>query len=176
MKPKKCKVCKNEFTPIYTTAQSTCSLNCAIEHTAQKKSKAWNERKKVLKDELTTVQDYIKIAQMTFNRYIRLRDEGKPCIACGNKNMKKINASHFYSAGGHFNVRFDERNCHSGCEYCNTYLSGNLLKYRENLLNLLGIEEFESLSADAMKTRKFTREELKEIIEIYKQKIKDFKN
>jgi hypothetical protein len=32
------------------------------------------------------------------------------------------------------------------------------------------------LSVDAMKTRKFTREELKEIIEIYKQKIKDFKN
>ena len=175
MKPKKCKVCKNEFTPIYTTAQSTCSLNCAIEHTAQKKSKAWNERKKVLKDELTTVQDLMKVAQQVFNKYIRLRDEGNLCISCG-KIPKKSNAGHFYSAGGHFSVRFDERNVHLQCEYCNSFLSGNLLPYRENLLAKLGFEKFESLSAEAMKTRKFTREELKKIIETYKQKIKDFKN
>ena len=175
MKPKKCKVCKNEFTPIYTTAQSTCSLNCAIEHTAQKKSKAWNERKRILKDELTTVQDLMKVAQQVFNKYIRLRDEGNLCISCG-KIPKKGNAGHMYSAGGYFNVRFDERNVHLQCEYCNSFLSGNLLPYRENLLAKLGYEEFERLSVDAMKTRKFTREELKEIIEIYKQKIKDFKN
>jgi hypothetical protein len=62
MKAKKCKVCKNEFTPIYTTAQSTCSLSCAIEQTTQKKSQAWKERKKILKDELTTVQDLISIS------------------------------------------------------------------------------------------------------------------
>jgi hypothetical protein len=175
MKAKKCKVCKNEFTPIYTTAQSTCSLSCAIEQTSQKKSQAWKERKKILKDELTTVQDLMKVAQQVFNKYIRLRDEGNLCISCGKK-PKKPNAGHFYSAGGHFNVRFDERNVHLQCEYCNSFLSGNLLPYRENLLVKLGFHEFERLSADAMKTRKFTREELKEIIEKYKQKIKDFKN
>ncbi len=175
MKPKKCKVCKNEFIPIYTTAQSTCSLSCAIQHAKQKKNKDWTERKKVLKDELTTVQDYIKIAQMTFNRYIRLRDQGKECISCG-KIPKKSNAGHFYSAGGHFNVRFDERNVHLQCEYCNSFLSGNLLPYRENLLAKLGYEEFESLSAAAMETRKFTRDELKNIIENYKEKIKLLKS
>ena len=176
MRQKKCRVCKSEFTPIYTTSQSVCSLKCAVVDAEVKKSKAWNERKRILKDELTTVQDLMKVAQQVFNKYIRLRDAGKPCIACRSTNMKKVNASHFYSAGGHTAVRFDERNVHSGCEHCNTFLSGNLLKYRENLLNKLGFEEFERLTEDAMKTRKFTREELKEIIEIYKQKIKDFKN
>ena len=73
-------------------------------------------------------------------------------------------------------VRFDERNVHSGCEYCNTYLSGNLLNYRENLLKKLGYEEFERLSADAMQTRKYTREELKEVINTYKLKIKLLKS
>jgi hypothetical protein len=175
MKPKKCRVCKSEFTPIYTTSQSVCSLKCAVVNAEVKKSKAWNERKKVLKDELTTVQDLMKVAQQVFNKYIRLRDEGNLCFSCG-KIPKKGNAGHFYSAGGHFNVRFDERNVHLQCEYCNSFLSGNLLPYRENLLVKLGYEEFESLSNDAMKTRKFTREELKEIIEKYKQKIKDFKN
>ena len=172
MKAKKCKVCKNEFTPIYTTAQSTCSLSCAIEQTAQKKNQAWKERKKILKDELTTVQDLMKLAQQVFNKYIRLRDQSKNCISCGQK-PKKENAGHFYSAGTHTSVRFDERNVHLQCEHCNTFLSGNLLNYREKLLIKLGFEEFERLSVDAMKTRKYTREELKEIIELYKQKIKD---
>jgi hypothetical protein len=117
----------------------------------------------------------MKVAQQVFNKYIRLRDEGNLCVSCG-KTPKKGNAGHFYSAGGHFNVRFDKRNVHLQCEYCNSFLSGNLLPYRENLLVKLGYEEFERLSIDAMKTRKFTREELKEIIEKYKQKIKDFKN
>jgi hypothetical protein len=175
MKNKKCKVCKNEFTPIYTTSQSTCSLSCAIEHTAQKKSKAWKERKKVLKDELITVQDLMKIAQQTFNKYIRLRDQGKNCISCGQK-PKKENAGHFYSAGTHTAVRFDERNVHLQCEHCNTYLSGNLLMYRDNLLVKLGYEEFERLTVDAMLTQKYTREELKEIINTYKLKIKLFKS
>jgi hypothetical protein len=65
---------------------------------------------------------------------------------------------------------------HLQCEHCNSFLSGNLLKYRENLLAKLGFEEFERLSVDAMKTRKYTREELKEVIKVYKQKIKDVSN
>ena len=175
MKLKKCKVCKKEFTPIYTTAQSTCSLPCAIEHSNQKKSKDWQERKKQLKDDLTTVQDLIKAAQIVFNQYVRLRDAGNLCISC-KTIPKKENAGHFYSAGTHTAVRFDERNVHLQCESCNSFLSGNLLKYRENLLEKLGFHGFENLSAEAMKTRKYTREELKEIINTYKLKIKLLKS
>ena len=40
----------------------------------------------------------------------------------------------------------------------------------------LGIEEFERLSADAMQTRKYTRDELKEVINTYKLKIKLLKS
>lgn len=176
IKAKKCKICKLEFTPMYQSTQAVCSVKCAVEHSYKQKDKEWGKRKKALKDELVTVQDLTKLAQQVFNKYIRLRDQGKPCIACGSSNMKKVNASHFYSAGGHTAVRFDERNVHSGCEHCNTFLSGNLLKYRENLLAKLGYEEFERLSAESMKTRKYTREELKEIISTYKQKIKDVSN
>lgn len=170
---KKCKVCKAEFRQVYSTTQSTCSVTCAVILANQKKQKDWEKRKRSVKEELRTIQDYIKLAQQVFNKYIRLRDQGQPCIACGSKEMKKVNASHFYSAGGHYAVRFDERNVHSGCEHCNTFLSGNLLKYRENLLAKLGYEEFERLSFDAMKTRNYTKEELKEIIDTYKNKIKE---
>jgi hypothetical protein len=70
-------------------------------------------------------------------------------------------------------VRFDEDNVHLQCEYCNTSLSGNLLRYRENLINKIGIERFEQLEAKAYLTRKFTIDEVKEINQIYKLKIKE---
>lgn len=175
MKIKKCKICKSEFIPMYQSTQAVCSVKCAVEHSYKQKDKEWGKRKKVLKDELITVQDLIKLAQQVFNKYIRLRDKGKPCISCG-KIPKKENAGHYYSAGSHYSVRFDERNVHLQCEYCNSFLSGNLLMYRENLLVKLGYEEFERLSSESMKTRKYTREELKEIISTYKQKIKDVSN
>lgn len=175
LKPKKCRVCKSEFTPMYATTQVVCSVQCAVDHSYKQKDKEWSKKKKVLKDELTTVQDLMKLAQQVFNKYIRLRDAGKNCISCGQK-PKKENAGHFYSAGTHTAVRFDERNVHLQCEHCNSYLSGNLLMYRERLLAKLGFEEFERLTEDAMKTRKYTREELKEVISIYKQKIKDVSN
>jgi hypothetical protein len=47
-----------------------------------------------------------------------------------------------------------------------------LLKYRENIIKKIGEKEFKELELRANKTRKFTKEELKEIIETYKQKIK----
>jgi hypothetical protein len=170
---KKCRNCQERFTPIRSTLEKYCQKDeCIRAMVCETKEKLWKQNKKKMKEDIMTVQDYMKIAQQTFNKYIRLRDQGKNCISCGKK-PKKENAGHFYSAGTHTAVRFDERNVHLQCEHCNTFLSGNLLNYREKLLIKLGFEEFEHLSVDAMKTRKYTREELKEIIELYKQKIKD---
>jgi hypothetical protein len=123
------------------------------------------------KKELMTLSDWIKIAQATFNAYIRKRDKGNVCISC-QKPAKKENAGHFYNANNHYMVRFDEDNVNLQCEYCNTSLSGNLLRYRENLINKIGIERFDQLEAKAYLTRKFTIDEVKEINQIYKLKIK----
>jgi hypothetical protein len=153
--------------------QKNCfDSNCVAEWINEVKQKNWQKKKAKLKADLMTVQDYIKLAQQVFNKYIRLRDAGNLCISCQKKPLKE-NAGHFYNANNHWSVRFDERNVHLQCEHCNTFLSGNLIYYRENLLNKIGIEEFENLSAEAMKTRKFTIEELKEIIATYKKKCKE---
>jgi hypothetical protein len=153
--------------------QKNCfDSNCVAEWINEVKQKNWQKKKAKLKLDLMTVQDYIKLAQQVFNKYIRLRDAGNLCISCQKKPLKE-NAGHFYNANNHWSVRFDERNVHLQCEHCNTFLSGNLIYYRENLLKKIGIEEFENLSAEAMKTRKFTIEELKEIIATYKKKCKE---
>lgn len=173
----RCKNCREKFTQKYML-QKYCMVNdeCIKHFAEQTKLKAWKERKKKAKEELLTVQDYLKLAQQVFNRFIRERDKGKPCISC-KKLIKENNcdAGHFYSAGGHYNVRFDENNVHAQCSRpCNKDKSGDLLNYRENLVKKIGYEAFEKLTIDSQLTRKFTVDELKQIIETYKEKLKNF--
>ena len=172
MKTRKCKYCREPFQPITTLQKNCFDPNCVTEWINDVKEKNWQKKKAKLKLDLMTVQDYIKLTQQVFNKYIRLRDAGNLCISCQKKPLKE-NAGHFYNANNHWSVRFDERNVHLQCEHCNTYLSGNLIYYRENLLKKIGIEEFENLSAEATKNRKYTIEQLKEIIATYKKKIKN---
>ena len=172
MKTRKCKYCKSVFSPITTLQKNCFEPDCVTEWLNEVKQKNWKRKKAKLKMDLMTVQDYVKLAQQVFNKYIRLRDAGNVCISCQKKPLK-TNAGHFYNANNHWSVRFDERNVHLQCEHCNTYLSGNLIYYRENLLKKIGISEFELLSVEAIKTRKFTIDELKEIISTYKKKCKE---
>lgn len=167
----RCKNCKNKFEPIRFNQKFCLESECVRVWVAEEKNKQWAKTKAEKKAELLTVQDWIKITQVTFNKYIRLRDEDNVCISC-QKPPKKQNAGHFFNANNHWNVRFDEYNVHLQCEHCNTFLSGNLIEYQGNLIKKIGQEKYDALVELAKKTRKFTIEELQEINETYKQKIK----
>lgn len=171
MNPKKCKTCKKSFSPTYSTTQNTCSVQCAIHLANEKKSDDWKKRKVKLKRDLMTLPDHLKIAQMVFNKFIRLRDQGKECISCGQP-PKKANAGHYFSQGGHSNVRFDEDNVHLQCEHCNSFLSGNLLNYQIGIEKRIGGERLIELHSRAHEVKKWTAEELKEITDRYRKKIK----
>lgn len=79
------------------------------------------------------------------NAYIRERDAGQPCISCGKNSGAKMNAGHYLTAGGHPELRFEEDNIHLQCEWCNSYLSGNIARYRINLIKKIGLERVEWL-------------------------------
>ena len=167
----KCFNCKEKFTP-FNSLQKFCLNNECIKKMIElQKLKEWNKKKKKLVEELKTTSDYLKIAQQVFNRYIRKRDNGLNCISC-NKPCKKENAGHYYSQGGHSNVRFNEDNVHLQCEHCNTYLSGNLLNYQVEIKERIGAERLMNLQAIAHEVKKWSKDELKELIETYKQKLK----
>jgi hypothetical protein len=168
------------FTPYKSTA-IVCSWECANiyakELNEKKTQKEWKERKAKLKSELMTLSDWLKIAQTHFNEYIRLRDKDKGCISCG-KELKKGNtdAGHYMSSGGHYNVRFNEDNVHGQCSRpCNKDKSGDLLNYRKGLINRIGLERLEHLESISNITRKFTINEVKEIAEVYKEKVRIIK-
>lgn len=172
----KCKQCKQKFEPKWFN-QRYCMVNdeCIKHFAEQTKLKAWNERKKKVKNDLLTVQDYLKLAQQVFNRFIRERDKGKPCISCGAKAGKyTITAGHYFPSTNK-SVTFNEDNLHGQCWYnCNSSKSGNLAEYRIGLVERIGIERLEKLELESRKTKKYTIEELKEMIETYKEKLKKF--
>lgn len=168
---KKCKNCKEQFTP-HNFLQKYCTKEeCLKVFVAEVKLKEWNKKKKRMVEDLKTANDYLKIAQQVFNKFIRVRDAGLNCISC-NKPCKKENAGHYYSQGGHSAVRFDEDNVHLQCEACNTYLSGNLLNYQIGIEQRIGAQKLMELQGKAHEVKKWTKDELKEIIETYKQKLK----
>ncbi len=170
----RCKNCKEKFEPIRFNHKYCLKDECVRAFVAEAKEKQWKQTKTRMKADLETLQDIVKAAQMVFNKYIRERDKDELCISCKQK-PKKENAGHFFNANNHWNVRFDEDNVHLQCERCNSFLSGNLLEYRTNLLTKIGAERFNQLEARARVTRKFTKDELKELIKKYKEKFVELK-
>jgi hypothetical protein len=167
----RCKNCKDKFEPIRFNHKFCLKDECIKAFVEEVKTRQWKETKTRMKQDLKTLQDWLKETQTIFNKYVRLRDSGLPCISCGKPPLKK-NCGHYFSSGGHSNVRFDEDNCHLQCEHCNTYLSGNLLNYQIGIQKRIGAQKLLELQERAHLTKKWTIDELKEIIEIYKAKVK----
>jgi hypothetical protein len=171
----RCKNCKDKFEPIRFNHKYCLKDECVRAFVAEAKEKQWKQTKTRMKADLKTTSDWLKEAQVVFNKYINLRDKGRPCISCGKQIKGRVNASHFWNANNHHNVRFHEDNVHSSCINCNQFLSGNLLEYRTRLCSKIGQERFDQLEARARVTRKFTKDELKELIKKYKEKYNQLK-
>lgn len=167
----RCKNCKEKFEPIRFNHKFCLKDECIKAFVEEVKTNQWKTTKKRMKEDLKTLQDWLKETQTIFNKYIRLRDMGLNCISCGQPPKKK-NAGHYFSSGGHSNVRFDEDNVHLQCEHCNTFLSGNLLNYQIGIEKRIGAQKLIELQARAHLTKKWTIEELKDLIKTYKTKVR----
>ena len=121
-------------------------------------------RKFCYKDEcIDAYFEYLKKqAEKKWNKEKKIRKE----------KLKKINAGHYISSGKSKFLTFNEDNVHLQCEYCNTYKHGNPIDYRINLIKKIGVDRVEYLENNRHKTKKYTREELYEIIDEYKKKVK----
>ena len=181
-KLKTCKACKVKFAPV-KPMQSVCSIQCASALVAKKKAsqeakKRQDDRKadKAKREKLKTRSDWMKDAQREFNRYVRLRDAGRPCISCGVELVAggvggSYDCGHFRSVGSAPHLRFHEGNAHGQCKKCNRYGSGMHSDYRVRLIDLLGEDAVRAIEADQT-PRKYTIEDLKQIIAEYRAKAK----
>jgi len=180
MNAKSCKICGDRFVPLKSFT-NTCSEGCKaiqwVRDCEKVKKKDNNKAKKEFN--ASDRQKLTKDAQTAFNTYIRTRD-GKKCISCGfeshfdatgNFIVRQFHAGHYKSQGGNSALRFNELNCHAQCSICNNHLSGNLANYRMNLIKKIGEDAVIELET-TKNTKRYSIDELKEIISTYKSKTK----
>jgi len=170
MKPKRCKTCREAYTP-RSPMQTACSPVCALtqakakrDTAEQKKAKEEKRRDREKKQSLKTRSDWIKETQIAFNRYCRLRDAGKPCICCGKPLEADAvgggyDAGHYRSVGSSPQLRFHPDNCHGQRKVCNRYGAGRAVDYRLGLIARIGLARVEALEAN-QEPAKWTIEEL----------------
>lgn len=188
-KPKICPECETEFIPWSSTQKTCLSIKCALAFAEKKKKEnAEKENRKALrlqkaslrerKERLKTASDWNKEAQAAVNRFIFWRDYGKPCIACGrqlNYGVRggAVDSSHYRSRGAAPWLRFNVFNIHSGCVRCNRELSGNLIPFRINLIEKIGLQRVERIEHENT-VRKFPIEYLKRVKAIFTRRAKHY--
>lgn len=172
----RCKNCKEKFEPIRFNMKYCLKDECVRVFVEKTKEKAWKEKKQKMQQDLETIQDFLNMTQVIVNKFIRLRDKEENCISCGKHINGVRHASHYLSAGGHSAIRFNEDNIWVSCYKCNVMLSGNQVEYRKALIKKIGIERVEWLEEHGSETKKWTKEELREIMQKYKLKYKELEN
>jgi len=182
IRPKKCRVCKELFTPFSSLAKA-CSVTCSLKLINNEKVKEFNKETRRLKNGIKSLNDWIADAQVFFNRYIRLRDGELPCISCGRVKVEwtrggEWDCGHYKSRGAFPELRFEELNAHKQCKSCNGGSAKFAKKghtvgqdYEDNLIKKIGPENVEWLNGPH-EPKKYTIEDLKELKKTYQDKIK----
>lgn len=112
-----------------------------------------------------TLPKLLEKAQKVFNAYIRHRDSELPCISCGK--YRTLQAGHYVPVRGGSYLRFNEWNVNGECEYCNGFDEFHLIVYKKRLADKIGMDAVEWLESNRHQVKKWTREELNDIIKKY---------
>ncbi|EOG6122421.1 recombination protein NinG [Cronobacter sakazakii] len=182
-----CKICKEKFIATFENVWWCCPEHgaiYAIELRTKEKVKAEAKRIKSQKEaekegrqrrqakriELKTKSQWRKEAQAAFNKYVRLRDEGLPCISCGRLPEQKYGGSmdcgHYRSRGAAAHLAFNLHNTAGQCVYCNRNQSGAQKAFEQGLIERIGVEKVEALN-DNNEPRRFDIPYLQRIKSIF---------
>ncbi len=175
---RKCKICGDSYLPLNTLQKTCLTPLYALEHHRASEKKKRRKELRQAKQKLKSRSQWLKEAQTVFNRYIRNRDRGKPCISCGERLGETPNTwdcGHYRSVGAAPELRFEEANAHRQCKSCN---GGHFRKtnfvvteerketiramYRVNLIRRIGLPKVEWVEGPHPPA-KWTIEEIKEI-------------
>jgi len=191
----RCRFCAERYKPLRPLQpggvcnQPECQARFAEEYLQKARAKRAREERaglqadrKILRlkrEQLKTRGECLKEAQAAFNAFIRERDRvaGHACISSGmplDWSGNNVDAGHYRSTGSAPHLRFDERNCHAQRKHDNRYLAGNAVDYRRWLIARIGLETVEALEADQT-PRHYTREDLIQIRDTYRAKLKALK-
>ena len=172
---KVCMECKKErlianFETPGTRICSSCKIirRLKVEKERQQRAIDRLKTKKQKKKTVLKISDLKKSVQRKFNKWIKQRDAEDGCISCGNRNSSSYDAGHYLPQGSTRSLRYHPDNVHKQCVSCNRFKHGNLIEYRINLVKKIGIKKVEWLEEHRKDVKRWTREELNELLERYK--------
>lgn len=126
----------------------------------------------------TLAQD-VEAAARLLQRLVRLKaanDSGYAlCVTCDNWfHYKEMDGGHFISRNNKA-VKLVEENVHPQCKGCNGFKmkdSLTVLRYRNWMVDMYGEDFVKELEQKAYETKKFTREEVQDLVAYFKVEIK----
>jgi len=177
---RKCGGCGEYFRPdrTFPGPVAWCSPDCGLivarkRAPAVKASQAKQERKdnREAKQRIKTRSEWLKEAQSAVNAYVRERDKDLPCVSCGRHHQGQYHAGHYRSVGSAPELRFETSQIHKQCAPCNNHLSGNLINYRLELLQRVGLNVLAWIEGPH-EPKKYTIDDLRTIRDDYRAKLK----
>ena len=120
-----------------------------------------------------TKSQLVKDLDTVFSKYIRYSNAKNgycTCVTCDRDyEVKKIHCGHFMSRQ-YMSTRWDERNVAPQCYGCNVMQQGKQFEFSLKI----GKELSEELYLLTKQTKKWSLDEIKDMIEQYKDKLKEF--
>jgi len=112
----------------------------------------------------------IRKLDRVFSLYIRTRNaknEIVECVTCGvKKHYTEMDAGHFVSRR-HYATRWTSSNCHVQCKKCNNWGAGESYLMGKYIDKTYGRGTADELITLSREIKKFTDEDLKELIKKY---------
>lgn len=175
--------CKDKFTDKYFLQKycmvKTECIGLYLESTKAKRQKQIKKdidnKVKIFKENL---HDYEAEARKYFQKWIRIRDKNEGCVSCGKKDSAKYDGGHWWKAELYSGLIFHEWNCNKQCSRpCNKDLMGDPSNYRIGLVKKIGLENVLWIeeNKDRLRQYKFSKQELINITNKYKLKLKESK-
>ena len=129
------------------------------------------------KERVKTKAKWLQELQVLVNQYVRLRDKRDFCTSCDKGPMwgGQWQAGHYYSRGHSAALRFNLHNIHKQCSVCNNHLSGNIGQYTPKLIDKIGQDRFDYLTAHKSDIRSYDVEWIKRAIKIARKAVKRIK-
>lgn len=170
---RKCLHCKQKFDPPYPNSV-VCGIPCSIEYGKKVKVKQDKEEKKIhnvwkkqMKEKLKSLEDWKSDLQDEINKTARLIDRGWGCISCNS--MSTPQAGHLHSKKSNPAIRYNLHNLWTQDTHCNSWKSGNELKYLAGIREHFGKEYMEFIQFDIVRlypVLKLTIDEIKDKLKI----------
>lgn len=126
------------------------------------KIKPPRKKSKIKKIKLSSIPELTKEADKIFSIWIRIREQ--KCILCGTDYQ--LTCGHLFKRGNKL-LRFDEDNCHTLCQNCNSLDNTDHDIYIKWFKKNYGAARYNEMSKTSNELHKFTRDELQKIIDDY---------